>query len=178
MSCGPSAEPADPAESTAPAPRRPRYYTPRMLGTGNSLLYQLRRAQLAVGQLISEESDLGCASMPQWVPLHKVHQGQANTVVELARLCTVDVGAMTRLLDRLEHKGLCRRVRSEVDRRVVHIELTPEGVAAAERMPQVLCGVYNRVLANFTPEEWAQLQTLLGRLTAEAERLSVKKGAS
>ena len=32
---------------------------------------------------------------------------------------------MTRLLDRLEKKGLCKRVRSTEDRRVVMIELTP-----------------------------------------------------
>ena len=36
-------------------------------------------------------------------------------------------GATTRLLDRIEAKGLCRRVRSQEDRRVVNIELTDAG---------------------------------------------------
>ena len=73
----------------------------------------------------------GSPTYPQWVPLHKLHMGTATTVAELARECQLDTGAMTRLLDRLEAKGLCRRVRSVSDRRVVNIELTDEGRAAA-----------------------------------------------
>lgn len=135
------------------------------------VLWLLRRAQLAIGQLVSEATELGGSTLPQWVPLYKIHRGEANTVADLARRCTVDAGSMTRLLDRLAARGLCRRVRSETDRRVVHIELTPEGVAAAEQMPRVLSGVYNQVLAGFTPEEWAQLRSLLGRVSDNAEDL-------
>lgn len=79
---------------------------------------------------------------------------------------------MTRLLDRLEAKGLCRRVRSEKDRRVVHIELTPQGVAAAEQVPEVLSRVYNQAMEGFSRAEWEQLQKLLWRLIGNAERLS------
>ena len=41
----------------------------------------------------------------------------------------------------------------EVDRRGVHIELTPAGVAVAERVPHILCEVYNQVLAGFSPQK-------------------------
>jgi len=135
------------------------------------VLWLLRRAQVAIGQLVSEATELGGSTVPQWVPLYKIHSGEADTVADLARRCTVDAGSMTRLLDRLEARGLCRRVRSETDRRVVHIELTPEGVAAAEQMPRVLARVYNEVLEDFTPEEWVQLRTLLGRVADKAETL-------
>ena len=67
------------------------------------------------------------------------------------------------------------RVRCDDDRRVVRIELTPDGVALAERVPQALCRVYNAALDGFTPAEWAQLQRLLARLTANAERLAGDK---
>ena len=145
----------------------------------DGLLLLLRQAQLAIGQRVTEEADLGSPStVPQWLPLYKVHAGHANTVAELARKCTIDPGAMTRLLDRLEKKGLCRRVRSTSDRRVVHIELTPAGVAVAERVPHILCEVYNQVLAGFSPQEWAQLRALLLRLTEAAQNLSAHKDAS
>ena len=134
------------------------------------LLLMLRHAQLAIAQRVAEEADLGCSTIPQWLPLYKVHIGHANTVAELARKCTVDAGAMTRLLDRLESKGLCRRVRSEVDRRVVQIELTPAGEEVAQRMPQVFSRVFNAALAGFSPEEWQQLQDFLRRLRANAEQ--------
>lgn len=136
-----------------------------------SLLLLLRRAQVALAQRVAERTELGGSTLPQWVPLYKVHGGHANTVAELARKCSIDAGAMTRLLDRLEAKGLCRRVRCDNDRRVVRIELTPEGVAAAEQVPRILSEVYNAALAGFSDAEWAQLQDLLGRLTDNAERL-------
>ena len=50
-----------------------------------------------------------------------------STVAELARWQQMDAGAMTRLLDRLEKKGLCKRVRSTEDRRVVRVVITPQG---------------------------------------------------
>lgn len=91
----------------------------------------------------------GSPTYPQWFPLHKLHVGTATTVAELARECQLDTGAMTRLLDRLEAKGLCRRVRSLSDRRVVNIELTDEGRNAAEQVPHVLSRVQNEHLAGF-----------------------------
>jgi DNA-binding MarR family transcriptional regulator len=71
----------------------------------------------------------------------------------------------------MEARGLCRRVRSESDRRVVHIELTDEGKTAAEQMSGTLCRIYNAVLANFTPGEWTQLRALLARVADQAEGL-------
>ena len=154
------------------------YDSSRPLRAEDGLMYMLRDALLAVSQCVNERADLTGSTLPQWLPLHKVHAGHADTVAELARVCTIDTGAMTRLLDRLEKKGLCQRVRSQSDRRVVHIELTPAGVAVAERVPHILCEVYNQVLAGFSPQEWAQLRALLLRLTEAAQILSAHKDAS
>lgn len=154
------------------------YDSSRPLRAEDGLMYMLRDALLAVSQCVNERADLTGSTLPQWLPLHKVHAGHADTVAELARVCTIDTGAMTRLLDRLEKKGLCQRVRSQSDRRVVHIELTPAGVAVAERVPHILCEVYNQVLAGFSPQEWAQLRALLLRLTEAAQNLSAHKDAS
>ena len=160
------------------AGRVPAYYRPERMDAQRGLLPMLRRAELALAQLVNEATDLGGPTAPQWVLLHKVHQGQTNTVAGLARVCRVDTGAMTRLLDRIEKKGLCRRVPCAADRRVVQIELTPAGKAAAERVPLVLSQVYNRALARFSREEWQQFQNLLARLADDAERLSHKNGPS
>jgi DNA-binding MarR family transcriptional regulator len=137
------------------------------------VLWLLRRAQLAIAQLVSEATELGGvgSTMPQWVPLYKIHCGEADTVADLARRCTLDAGSMTRLLDRLEARGLCRRERSQSDRRVVHIKLTPAGEATAEQMQRMLCRVYNEVLTGFTPREWTQLRSLLSRVADNAEGL-------
>lgn len=151
------------------------YYAPEDFRPENGLLLLLRLAQMAIAQRVADETDLGGSTIPQWLPLYKVHSGHANTVADLARKCTVDAGAMTRLLDRLERKGLCRRVRSETDRRVVHIELTPEGVEVARSVPEVLSRVYNAALSDFSHEEWQQLQGYLRRLCVNAERAPIKE---
>jgi DNA-binding MarR family transcriptional regulator len=94
---------------------------------------------------------------------------RASTVAELARETQSDPGAMTRLLDRLEAKGFCRRQRSTDDRRVVRIELTPEGEVAAHEVPIVLAQVLNEHLAGFSKPEWAQLKDMLRRMVANGE---------
>ena len=151
------------------------FFAPEHFRAESGVLHQLRRAQLALAQRVNDEMALEGSTLPQWVPLYKIHSGDANTVAELARRCSVDAGSMTRLLDRLERKGLCRRVRCAGDRRVVRIELTPAGAALAERVPHALCRVYNAALAGFSPAEWTQLQGLLERLTRNAQQLAGEK---
>ena len=107
----------------------------------------------------------------QWAPLYKLRFGGANTVAELARELQVDAGAMTRMLDRLEAKGLCRRVRSTVDRRVVHLELTAAGRRVADKVPGVLAEVFNEHLAGFSAAEFDTLKGLLRRMLANAEAI-------
>ena len=107
----------------------------------------------------------------QWGPLLKLHNGGPSTVVELARWCNTDAGAMTRLLDRLEKKDLCKRVRSTVDRRVVQVELTPDGSAAIAQVPAVLASVLNAHLAGFSKTEWQALKSYLKRMAAAGEAM-------
>jgi DNA-binding MarR family transcriptional regulator len=108
----------------------------------------------------------------QWGPLMRLQTSGGSTVAELARWLQVDAGAMTRLLDRLEKKGLCKRVRSTEDRRVVKVELTPDGEAAITQVPAVLAEVMNAHLAGFSKSEWLALKTYLQRMleTGDAMR--------
>ncbi len=111
----------------------------------------------------------------QWSPLMRLKTTGRSTVAELARWCSMDAGAMTRLLDRLEKKNLCTRVRSLEDRRVVQVELTDQGQRALGEVPNVLCDVLNAHLAGFTEDEWKSLKGYLARMlrTGEALRESV-----
>jgi len=110
----------------------------------------------------------------QWKPLMLVRSGLATTANELARRMDVDAGAITRLLDRLEAKGLLERVRSEADRRVVHLRLTAAGEAASAEVPFVLAAVNNDFLKGFSEAEWKQLRKLLERMAANAQALAAE----
>ena len=138
----------------------------------DSVGYLMRRIISLVGQGIEREMEPGGLTNAQWVPLLKLYMGVASTVAELARECDLDAGSMTRLLDRLEAKQLCRRVRSSDDRRVVNIELTEAGRAAAKEIPQTLCRVQNAHLAGFSVEEWQVLKSFLRRILDTAQTLN------
>ena len=79
-----------------------------------------------------------------------------------------DPGAMTRMLDRLERKGLLRRARCGNDRRKVILELTPEGKAVYPKLIASYVNVLNRFMHGFTKTEAHQLETLLSRMLVNA----------
>jgi DNA-binding MarR family transcriptional regulator len=101
-----------------------------------------------------------------------LNQGQPATICQLAREFQTDVGAMTRMIDRLESKGLCKRMRSTTDRRVVQVELTPQGREAISQVPAVIVSVLNEFLDGFSREEWQTLLNLLLRMYANGTALT------
>jgi DNA-binding MarR family transcriptional regulator len=142
------------------------FYTPESYQPDESAAYLMRRILTLIAGEVDEALEPRGLTSAQWVPLLKLHMGDATTVAELARECQLDAGAMTRLLDRLEAKGLLARVRSLQDRRVVNLELTPEGREAAKEIPDVLCKVQNAFLQGFSVQEWQQLKELLRKVLA------------
>ena len=159
----PRLPPTDPAPPSAAAFYRAEGYRPE-----DSVGLLMRRVLSGLAHEIERQLEASDLTNAQWLPLLRLHMCQGSTVAELARGCELDAGAMTRLLDRLEAKGLCRRVRSLEDRRVVNIELTGEGRAAAVGIPVVLSGVQNACLAGFSSEEFETLKSLLRRMLANA----------
>jgi len=136
-----------------------------------SVGWLMKRALMSIAQAADRRLEPKGLTHAQWVPLLKLHMGDASTVAELARECQLDAGAMTRTLDRLEAKGLLGRVRSSEDRRVVNLELTDEGREAARHIPKVLCKVQNAFLQGLKVEEWEQLKALLNRILANGTKL-------
>lgn len=149
---------------TAPSAPETAFYTPENYRPEESAAYLMRRILALMAGEVDEALGPQGLTSAQWVPLLKLHMGEASTVAELARECQLDAGAMTRLLDRLEAKGLIERVRSSEDRRVVNLQLTKEGRVAARQIPAVLCKVQNAFLQGLSIEEWQQLRALLRRV--------------
>ena len=160
------------------APPQAKFYRGDAYRTEESIGWAMRQIVSALGQAIERRLGQGGPTSPQWLPLYKMHLGEASTVAELARTCQLDTGAMTRLLDRLEAKGLCRRCRSTVDRRVVNIELTDEGRQAAQDIPHVLASVQNEHLAGFSKAEWHQLQDFMRRLMHNAQTIQSREASN
>ena len=96
---------------------------------------------------------------------------------ELCKGISYDAGAMTRMLDRLEAKGLISRNRSAHDRRLMHLELTDEGRAAYPRMREISLTVANRFLRGFSKAEARQLESMLARMLENAQGLAPRASA-
>ena len=146
------------------------FYQPQTYSSQVSLGYLMRRIVTLLSQELDHAMEPHGLTNAQWLPLMKLSAGQAHTAAELARCCELDASAITRLLDRLEDKALCQRIRSSEDRLVVNLALTEEGARAASVIPGVLCEAQNRLLSGFSHAEWEQLKSLLQRLLDNAQR--------
>jgi DNA-binding MarR family transcriptional regulator len=137
----------------------------------DSMGYLMRQILSGVAQQIEAQLAHTELTNAQWIPLFKLYIGKASTVAELARECQLDAGAMTRTLDRLEAKGLCRRERSDSDRRVVNINLTDAGRTAAAEIPHVLSRVQNANLSGFSTDEFETLKGYLRRILVNGQTI-------
>jgi len=92
----------------------------------------------------------------------------AKSASDLCKGISYDAGAMTRMVDRLEKKGLIRRERCPDDRRLVYLELTPEGQAVYPRIREISRRVVNRFMRGFSKSEARELEGLLRRMLENA----------
>ncbi|TFW05892.1 MarR family transcriptional regulator [Oxalobacteraceae bacterium OM1] len=104
----------------------------------------------------------------QFIIVLGVSHHEAHTPSELCRLLACDSGAMTRLLDRIEAKGIVRRVRNLEDRRTIRIELTDKGRALHPHIMHAVTRVHERLVQDFTDTDLEQLHDGLRRLAANA----------
>ncbi len=76
---------------------------------------------------------------------------------------------ITRLLDRLEARGLVERERQQADRRVVQARITPQGLDLVDQMDDPVRGSHRSRLGSMSRTKLEQLVTLLNELVAAAE---------
>jgi DNA-binding MarR family transcriptional regulator len=129
--------------------------------------YLITRTRSSLSNLVTQRtmSELGITST-QASMLFMIGTGRCQLAADLARHYGIDASAVTRLIDRLEKRKLLCRIRSDEDRRAVRLELTPAGHEIAARMPALFCGVTDKALAGFTPEEVGFLKNMLRRILA------------
>jgi DNA-binding MarR family transcriptional regulator len=103
----------------------------------------------------------------QYVILSILASG-ADSASQICRGISYDAGAMTRMIDRLEQRGLLKRVRVADDRRTVKLQLTDEGKALYPKMRASAMEVINGLLRGFSKAEARQLEDFLKRMLENA----------
>lgn len=113
-------------------------------------------------------SSLGVTSAQFVVLVRLVGTGSRKSATDLCKELSYDAGAMTRMIDRLEKKGLVRRMRCVKDRRLIYLEATDEGRAAYPRMLEISVAVQNRFLRGLEREDAQRLRDYLTRMLHNA----------
>ena len=131
---------------------------------GLSVGYLMGRARASLLSGLDAQLERFGLSGMQFAVLKHIGEGSARTAADLCRFMQYDTGAMTRILDRLELKGLVRRERSREDRRAVVLRLAPSGRAQMPRLAAVAGRVLEAHLAGFSDTEIEALKSYLGRM--------------
>jgi DNA-binding MarR family transcriptional regulator len=136
-------------------------YQPR-----DSIGFLLQRARVQILDDLDKELEPLDITAAQFIILVRLPEVACGSASGLCRGVSYDPGAMTRMIDRLEKKGLVRRVRRADDRRKVDLELTAEGKAVRPKLIAAVVKVLNRRLRGFSKAEAQQFTEFLRRMLA------------
>lgn len=141
--------------------------TIEMLSTGE-LGFLVSAVRSSIWNAIEAELQPLNITTAQFVVFNSIALGKGSTIGDFCRLLGYDSGAMTRLLDRIEKKGLIRRVRNPEDRRSFLVEFTPEMEALFPTAKHKVQSVFRRLLAGFNDAQAAALRHSLERVLSNA----------
>ncbi|WP_166362766.1 MarR family winged helix-turn-helix transcriptional regulator [Pseudomonas akapageensis] len=128
----------------------------------------LGRAAVVKDRILDGHLDALGITSAQFKVLIIMAQYAIDTPAELCRYLSLDSGSMTRMLDRLEQKGLIARRRCPDDRRQVRLGLTESGQKLADQLPHVGSDAMNELLGVLTPGELASLEHMLTKVLLAA----------
>ena len=103
-----------------------------------------------------------------------LHKRRDITQTDLGKRLVVTRATITSVLDKLEEKGLVERRDVPANRRIYHVELTPEGRALIEELEPLYREEVHRAMADLSDGECRDLITCLERVRATTA--AVKEG--
>jgi DNA-binding MarR family transcriptional regulator len=143
---------------------KPRY-TVDNLEASESIGYLIKRCGALMTQIAERQFESTNVSFTQWTTLMTLCKGaEPISATQLSNYCGHDMGALTRVVDELERRGLVRRERSRRDRRAVEIVITPAGRREAESAKRVIVELLNELVAPYSDAEFTALVGLLQRM--------------
>ena len=151
------------------------YYTVASLEANRSLGFLVKRCGVLMTQIAERRFEQTSVSFTQWVALIWLSAQQSPiSATQLSRELGHDMGALTRVVDELERRGLVRRARSSRDRRAVEIAITAAGRRQAESAKRVIVGLLNELVAPYSAAEIETLIALLQRMLAHLQQYAAE----
>jgi DNA-binding MarR family transcriptional regulator len=149
-------------------------FDPKSMDLHNSLAPLIAQTRTALGSAVDREflQDKEVAALEvttaQFTIIAQILKFDVNSACELCVKLDYDRGAMSRMIDRLQKKGLIRRVPLPHSRRTLALEVTAAGKAAFPKMEACVVRVVNRMLKGVTKTQVRQTERLLRKMLANA----------
>jgi MarR family transcriptional regulator, multiple antibiotic resistance protein MarR len=148
------------------ADRRPadRSANATRLARRHGIIRLVNRVRVELIDALDRELAKFDISAAQLIVLASVASEEADSPARLCKSISYDPGAMTRMIDRLEQKGLVRRVPNPDDRRAMNLELTSAGKALYPQLLEAKETVQAQFLRGFGKAEVQALESFLNRM--------------
>lgn len=156
-----------------PVRRRPRPHATLMSDTAH-IVQGLRRIVKAIQTYSQDVRSAYGLTGPQLWALKTLRREGQMTVGRLAAALAVHQSSISILLDRLEKRGLVRRIRGRPDRRVVQVELTSRGASMAADAPEAAQGRLLHALGSMSAEQLRRTRRVVDQLVAAMEAGDVR----
>jgi DNA-binding MarR family transcriptional regulator len=143
-----------------------QHYRPETYRAKSSVGYLVKRAYALVVEALEPALAEQGFTFTQWVVMMHLRDGLAPNARDLCVQLRHDSGAVTRVLDQLEARGLVLRERSLEDRREVKLTLTPAGFEMIGSLMPIVLDKQNFVLRDFSSGEVAEMTRLLNKFIA------------
>jgi len=101
--------------------------------------------------------------LPSWRTLMILSESNPSSVSEIADRAVIRLSTMTRVVQRLEKRGLLKVKRRKGDARVTEVYINPQGLRAARQVRDIASRLYNLAFHDFAPAEVDALNALLRR---------------
>jgi MarR family transcriptional regulator, multiple antibiotic resistance protein MarR len=130
----------------------------------HGIIRLINRVRVELIDALDRELSRFDISAAQLIVLASVANREAGSASGLCKSISYDPGAMTRMIDRLQQKGLVRRVPNPEDRRAMNLELTAAGRALYPELVAAKETVQAQFLRGFSKDEVRVLDGLLNRM--------------
>ena len=139
------------------------------------LPYLLNRAGARIATAFSEEVRPLGATLQIWRVLAALHDRDRRRMGDLSETTSIEVSALTRLVDAMEKRGLVVRRRDAADARAVTLEVTAAGRRLTRRLTPIAERYEAVALRGFEARETEALKASLRRLYANMGALTVHR---
>ena len=140
----------------------------------SEIMQSLRRIFKAIQDYSHKVSEEFGITGPQLWALKTISQNESLSLSDLGKRMYLHPSTITGVIDRLEKKRYVTRIRDQVDRRVIYVQLTAEGKRLAKRVPNPAQGKMIYGLKNLKRRELNLIYDSVQKLVKIMEAQNVK----